>query len=252
MSAIKGVFPSLESASLSDQIARLIEDAVVRGTIVPGQRLSTDGLAREFKVSHIPVREALKQLEAVGLVVQEPNKGAKVVELSVQDIRHIFEVRRNLEGFAVSVAASRIDEAGKARLRRLVDEMGRATKSKDFGRLLAADKQFHETIWEATGNPFLVKMLATLLLPYFGYLASRGYQFHVRQNQPGYVPDVHQKVYQAIVRGESKEARRVLTEIHDQALRAMLQYQDGMSPDSSSQSRPRRKREGVKDANRIS
>src|SRR2546422_2204245 len=62
-------FSQIESMSLSDEIARQIEDAIMSGQVRLGETINTDALARQFKVSHIPVREALKILEAVGLIV---------------------------------------------------------------------------------------------------------------------------------------------------------------------------------------
>jgi DNA-binding GntR family transcriptional regulator len=224
------LFEELGSSTLSARIARLIEEAIMKGSIMPGQRLSTDGLARDFKVSHIPVREALKQLEAQGMVIQEPNKGARVVSLSKDDIKSIFEVRETLEGLATAMAAERIDDKGKAHLQQIVDKMRKAMEKKDYTRLLAADKQFHQTIWKSTGNSFLVKALSNLLMPYFGYLAGRGYKFHIRRNEAGYVPRVHQSVCDAIVSGKAGKARQLMTQIHARALSSMLEF-DGASGD---------------------
>lgn len=186
------------------------------GSIKPGERINTDALARQFNVSHIPVREALKRLEVIGLIVNEPNKGARVVELSPDDIDHIFLVRKALEGLAASLAATRISKESRAQLQGLVDRMTAAAKDKDFIQLFESDIRFHQMIWELSGNPFLVKSLTNLLLPYFGYVATRGYYRH--RAQLGYVPKVHQEVLNAIASGNSDQAEHVLVEMHNRSM----------------------------------
>ena len=214
-------FSRLEPASLSDRIAFLIEEAIMHGSIKPGERLTTDRLARQFKVSHIPVREALKRLEVVGLIVNEPNKGARVIELSEKDVSQIFQVRTALEGLAVTLAAARIEKAGKGQLQSLVDEMNKASKARNFIALFKADMQFHQTIWELTGNRFLVKALTNTLIPYFGYLATKGYFQH--RSQISYVPRVHQEVLDAIASRDGELAQKVIVEVHNQSLHRMLE-----------------------------
>ena len=218
---MKPLFPQLESATLSHRIFRHVEEAIMTGTIAPGERIHADALARQFNVSHIPVREALTHLEAVGLIVQEPHKGARVIELSQDDIRHIFEVRKTLEGLAARLAAANVDEQSKKRLQSLVDEMRQAAKAKDFLRMHDADHKFHRMIWRLTGNPYLYKTLSNLLSPYFGFLASKGYYF--RRKQLSYVPDVHQAILDAIARGDGLEAQEAMVSVHNRTSKLLLQ-----------------------------
>lgn len=217
---MRELFAQLESATLSDRIALLIEEAILNGSIKPGERVNTDALARQFKVSHIPVREALKQLEVVGLIHTEPNRGARVVELSEDDVDHIFLIRKALKGLAASLAAARITRTGKMQLQALVDQMSSAAKSKDFIKMFQADVRFHQTIWELAGNPFLVKSLTNLLLPYFGYVATKGYYRH-RANL-SYVPKVHQEVLDAITGGDSQLAQQVIVDVHNRSIQLRL------------------------------
>lgn len=190
------------------------------GAIRPGARINTDALARQFKVSHIPIREALKRLETVGLITREPNKSAHVLELSREDIEHIFQVRTALEGLAISLAAPRLDALNRRRLQSLVQTMRENTKSKDFAKLFAADKEFHETIWALSGNPFLVKSLSTLLLPYFGFLATRGYYLH--SGDLDYVPRVHQEILDSMIGRDGARARQVMTDVHNRFKRLLF------------------------------
>jgi len=217
---MKKSFSRIEPLPLSDRIARQIEDAIMSGRIRLGERINTDELARQFKVSHIPIREALKRLEAVGLIVPEANKSARVLELSDEDVRHIFEVRKALEGLAVALAATRIDENSKKILQDVVRKMRQTAKSKDFVNMFAADKKFHQTIWDLSGNPFLVKTLTHLLMPYFGFLATRGYYAHL--DNLSYVPRVHQEILDALSSADVGRAQRVLVDVHNQSMQLMV------------------------------
>jgi DNA-binding GntR family transcriptional regulator len=218
--AMKKSFSQIEPLPLSDRIARQIEDAIMSGRIGLGDRINTDELARQFKVSHIPIREALKRLEAVGLIVPEANKSARVLDLSQDDVRHIFEVRKSLEGLAVALAATRMDANGKKDLQAMVQKMRQTAKSKDFVNMFAADKKFHQTIWNLSGNPFLVKMLNQLLMPYFGFLATRGYYAHL--DNLSYVPRVHQEILDALLSADVERAQRVLVDVHTRSLQLMM------------------------------
>ena len=217
---MKSIFHRLESATLSDRIFRHVQEAIMTGTLAPGERIHADALARQFKVSHIPVREALTHLEAVGLIVQEPHKGARVIELSQDDIRHIFEIRKILEGLAARLAAANIDEQSKKRLQSLVDEIDQAAKAKDFLKMDTADQEFHHTIWRISGNPYLYKILLNLLSPYFGFLASKGYYF--RRKQLNSVAGVHQSILDAIARGDGLDAQETIIRVHNRTANLLL------------------------------
>lgn len=219
---MKNRFSQIEPLPLSARIARQIEDAIMSGRIGLGDRINTDELARQFKVSHIPIREALKRLEAVGLIVPEANKSARVLDLSEEDVRHIFEVRKTLEGLAIALAATRIDSTAKKNLQNTVQKMRETAKTKDFVSMFAADKKFHQTIWELSGNPFLVKSLNHLLMPYFGFLATRGYYSHL--DNLSYVPRVHEEILDALANEDVDLARQVLVDVHDRSMRLMLPH----------------------------
>ncbi|MDF1602108.1 GntR family transcriptional regulator [Nocardioides sp. YIM 152315] len=93
-----------------------IRRAIVEGRYRPGQRLVEQRIGEEFDLSRTPVREALRQLEAEGLVHSEPNRGAVVREVSLDEISDLYDLRARLEGYAAELAAQRI---GPAELERL-------------------------------------------------------------------------------------------------------------------------------------
>src|SRR5437764_2714222 len=106
---------SLESTK-ADDIAVVIEEAIVSGELAPGSVLRQEQLSERFQVSRTPVREALRRLAALGLVSFEPNRGVRVRTLSRDELYEAFLVRAELESLATEVAAGKITEDGLAEL----------------------------------------------------------------------------------------------------------------------------------------
>ena len=110
----------MDGALTSSNGARLayeaIRQAIVEGTYRPGQRLVEQRLAEAHGLSRTPVREALKWLDGEGLIQIEPNRGAIVRPLTLEDVRDLYELRAELEGYAARRAATRIDAAGLAEI----------------------------------------------------------------------------------------------------------------------------------------
>jgi len=209
-------FSRLVPSTLSTQISQSIHDAIVGGTLKPGERINARSLAQQFRVSQIPVREALKRLEATGVIILEPKKGALVPELSIEDVKKIIEIRKALEGLAAYLAAQRMDGGNKRKLQTLVKRMLVAAKAKDFLKLFEADNQFHRTLWNLSGNQFLVKTLSSILTPYFGVIAGRGY--HVHRKDLMYVHHVHQDILDALSSRDSKRARETILKVHSRSI----------------------------------
>jgi DNA-binding GntR family transcriptional regulator len=150
----------------SDEIVEIVQSDIVSGRLPPGAVLRQEHLARSFRVSRTPVREALKRLHAAGLVSLIPHTGARVRTLSAEDLRESFVVRAELEGLAAELAATRITSEQRKRLREAERRFARATvallHADDQGELRAAQSaandEFHDVILEAAG----VRLLADL------------------------------------------------------------------------------------------
>ena len=108
---VRSTAVSLESTK-ADDIAVLIEEAIVSGELEPGSVLRQEQLSERFGVSRTPVREALRRLAALGLVSFEPNRGVRVRTLSHDDLREAFLVRAELEGLVTELAARQADAGG--------------------------------------------------------------------------------------------------------------------------------------------
>ena len=124
-----------------------LQHAILEGELRPGERLRAEALAQRFGTSRTPVREALLQLEAQGLVEVEPNRGAVVKAFDAADLLDLYELRALLEPQAAARAATRIGDADVARLIELTDD--NATPEQQ----MASNELFHRIIVEAAQSP---------------------------------------------------------------------------------------------------
>jgi DNA-binding GntR family transcriptional regulator len=163
-------------ASLVDRLASTINARVLNGDIARGTRLPQEALAAEFGVSRTPVREALRKLQASGVVELLPNRGAVVRGPSAREIRESYEVRTELEGLAAELATTRIADADLLRLRdaeelfrtsvgQLVAGLrrdGRDAPWNEQDDWVRANDLFHHAILEAAGNRRLAEIMDDL------------------------------------------------------------------------------------------
>lgn len=132
---------------------------ILRGALPFGSRLTLDLLAERYSVGHMPVREALRQLEGEGLVVLTPNRVARVRAVDLDFVRNIFDLRIAIEAMLARRAAERIEHAQIARLESLQDEFEMRARKRDFESLLRLNREFHNVISEAAGNPEATNVL---------------------------------------------------------------------------------------------
>jgi DNA-binding GntR family transcriptional regulator len=147
-------------APRSDAIADAIRSSIVAGRLVPGDRLPEDRVAEEFGVSRVPVREAIRRLDAEGYVTVTPNAGARVAVLSPQDANDLLQVRTTLEVLAGRLAAEQRGGGRLDDLATLLAEGERAVAERRFDVLPELSSRFHEVMIEASGNAHLVRILS--------------------------------------------------------------------------------------------
>ncbi len=166
--------PGTEGSPLVDRLATAIQGQILGGSIPVGSRLRQEALAEEFEVSRTPVREALRKLQATGIVELLPNRGAIVRGPSARDIREGYEVRAELEGLAAELAAGLISDRDLRRLREaeelfrrsvtsLVERRRRAEANwGDASSWVRANDLFHQAIQDAAANRRLAATIADL------------------------------------------------------------------------------------------
>lgn len=156
--------------TLKAHVYNTLRQAIVSGRYKPGSRLNESQLAREFNISRIPIREALMQLQEHGLVMNHERRGMFVTELEEEAVQQINSVRIVLEAEAIRLARAKMTRQIAAHLTGLVVRMENLDDSSEMDSA-ALDLEFHRTIWEAAGNPYLSRTLDSLSTVLFAHTA---------------------------------------------------------------------------------
>lgn len=152
---------SVTRVVLREQVKELILERILNATYRPGERLVETRIAAELGTSQAPVREALRDLELLRFVESEPFRGARVRDVSVEELIEIYPVRAAIEEVAARAAAPRLDGAVEA-LAAEIDAMHRAADAHDLHTQVEHDVAFHRLIVEAAGNRILLETWLSL------------------------------------------------------------------------------------------
>lgn len=140
----------------------VLREAIINGTLKPGEKILEAQLAEELGISRTPVREAMRKLEQEGFVRIIPRKGACVAEFSEGDIEETFQVRLALELLAVELASEKMDASGAAALEKVLQEEEIAIESGSLVEQVEKDAEFHEHIYRIAGNQKLIQIMGNL------------------------------------------------------------------------------------------
>jgi DNA-binding GntR family transcriptional regulator len=160
------VLDAVKVTTIQHSVYEKVMRAIVSGRIAPGQRVTIEGLASELDVSAMPVREAIRKLEANGFVTVNRRK-ITVRELSPDNVREILEVRLLLECHAAGKAAKNRSQETLDRLERLVGQMARPNDPESY---MKTNKQFHDTLYRDCGLPVIQEIIDSLWERYSPYL----------------------------------------------------------------------------------
>ncbi len=151
-----------EARTVQQMVVAELRRSILDGTLAPGQRLRLDEIAASLRVSRVPVREALLQLQAEGFVRYEPHRGAVVVELEPEEIEELYVQRAALEAYAARLGVPRLTEEHFARLRALLTRMRELAVVGDREAFIEPDHEFHFTLYSAAGRDRLYQKLSRL------------------------------------------------------------------------------------------
>jgi GntR family transcriptional regulator of gluconate operon len=209
--------------SLKSKVARSLRLAIQTGQLAPGQHLVEEEIAQQLGVSRVPVREAIRMLEADGLLDTEHGRGARVANPSEVDIEEIYGLRIALESYCMSRVIDRGDKQDVELLQALVDEMSVWQVGDDRTALLELDLLFHERMCEMANNEKLLStwrsqmaQLRMLLVLSDAYLED-----------PGGIARGHQRIVNAINQGDLEEAQEVLIKHFNMSKERILQDRKG-------------------------
>ena len=158
MTLSKRVEPTL----LADQVYAVLHEAIISGELPAGYRLRIRDIAEQVGTSVMPVREAIRRLEEAGLANREPHKGATVAGLTLEELLHVYGVRRLLEGEAARLGAESITADDCDRMQAEYEQMLTAIAERRVVDILDHDETLLTILYAASGNPVLVSMVKTL------------------------------------------------------------------------------------------
>jgi DNA-binding GntR family transcriptional regulator len=148
--------------SLSEHVYLLLEEAIIQGQLPPGTHLQAEVLAEQFEMSRIPVREALRALQAHGWVVIRPRRGAFVREQSETEASELFQVRAVLEGQAARWGAGQRTQEQLVLLSRIVQAGTRAARINDLRQMSSLNTEFHAQLAICGQNAILAELLVSI------------------------------------------------------------------------------------------
>lgn len=194
------------AASTAERLKMELEKEILLFRLRPGDRLDETGLAQRYGTSRTPVREALRQLAASGLVEIKPHRGAEVSRLSIPQLLEMFELMSVLEGACGRFAAERASDEELMHIRKAHEACREYVDTKDPDGYYFANVHFHEAIYRASQNRLLAEKtlhLRNRLAPY------RRFQLR-RNNRPADSYAEHEEIVEAITAGDPARAERLL------------------------------------------
>lgn len=207
-------------------VADALREAIVRGILQGGLQLRQDALAAEFGVSRIPIREALRRLEAEGLVTMKPNRGAVVTELSGEEVQEIYEIRILLESAILRMA---LPNMSAETLRRAEEVLDTIDAEANAVRWIDLNREFHWILYAPANKPRLLHLISTLRTNvdryvnlYISFLDKRG----DAQRE-------HRKILNACRQGDEDAAVRALKQHLGRVATGISTYLQQESPRNS-------------------
>ena len=197
-----------------------LRQAIIKGSLKPGQRLVMASLAREFKISETPIREAIRRLESDGYVTFIPHSGAVVTKINDQELSEIYLIRISLEGLATRLAVPFISPLDITWLKKKNHEMRVAIEGARYENLARLNKAFHLRIYRAAPFPRLYKMIADLWDAFdrwpsiFSFVPARA-ETAIRE---------HEQIIEALETADIDKADMLMKEQKKKSLEALQSY----------------------------
>ena len=197
-----------------------IRDGILHGNYPEGEPLRQDALADELGVSRIPIREALRQLEAEGLVTFSPHRGAIVSSLSLAEIEEVFEIRANLEPDLLRRALPRLTTYQLDQADEILDRYAEALRGGDVAQWGELNWEFHSSLWAPADRPVTRAILHRLHQQSDRYLRMQLALTHGET----LANDEHRAIAAAARSGDSKLACQLMKEHITGASRSLLAF----------------------------
>lgn len=193
---------------LVELVVEQVTTAVISGELHPGDKLVEERLAEQLNVSRVPVREAMHQLEQLGLVTRIPYRGTFVSELEDKDIFELHEVRLPLERLAARLITEKQNPDAIQALREIVAEMEKAAVDQDRRQMIELDARFHDTLIRMADNKLLAIVWEPVSIKMRRFFMLK--RHHAHKSIDAVVPP-HKQIVAMIEAGRPEEAEAAVT-----------------------------------------
>lgn len=195
-------------ASLAEEITEILRDRIITGEYEMGAKLIENKIANELKVSRTPVRDAFKQLAEEQLVEYIPNKGCFAKGFTHKDMSDIYAVRREVEKLAIEWAINHATKEKIEDLREHLELMCFYTENNFYEKLLAANEEFHNKIYQMSESRFIVQVLKS----YQNYVhTARKITLKKEEDLPTIYQE-HAEIFEALVTGDVERGRKAVSD----------------------------------------
>jgi DNA-binding GntR family transcriptional regulator len=191
--------------TIYQRVHEQIRNDILSGQISSGARLKISELAQRYGLSHMPVREALQQLQGEGLVILSPNRGASVRRMDARFIRSLFDIREALEGFLTNQAAEQMTSDVLERLAETQRRYDAAVVTGDLHACIALNRTFHEAILQVTGNEEALRLLSRHTALISALRARLGHA----PDRMAMIQQEHWAILEALARGDGPTAQQI-------------------------------------------
>jgi DNA-binding GntR family transcriptional regulator len=198
---------ALERRTMSDSVVDALRDAILDGQFTDGEELNQVALARQFGVSRVPIREALRQLQAEGLVRAAPHMRAVVQGLTLDRVLEVLDLRIMIEGYLLGRAVPLMTDADLDRLDELNRRMAVAPDQQNW---LRYNQEFHQALYEPSGAEFALELARQMRGRIHRYVKMRSRSGVERDDEAN---AEHERITEAVRRGDVERAKLEL-ELH--------------------------------------
>jgi DNA-binding GntR family transcriptional regulator len=193
-----------------DQLVELFRNLILHGEWKPGAPIIETAVAKAVGVSQPTVREALKHLEAEGLILRRQFRSCEVTRLTQEEVDQIFRLRVEWESLAAELAVENRKNWKHQHLQEVTEKLKQAARKHDSDGFYRQDLEFHKELWACAGNPFLAKALSQITIPLFAFWTLR----HLRESDVDLVKQAaaHERIAKAVISGTRAQARKATRE----------------------------------------
>jgi DNA-binding GntR family transcriptional regulator len=207
-----------EFKTKKDVVVELIREAILSAEFKPGDRLLQEEIAKRLNVSPTPVREALRQLEAEGVLDHSPHRGVRVTEIRFEDVREIYLIREALEALATREAVPNLSRTNVAYLRALQTEIEMLIAEDSLKDLRRLNYDLHMAIYNAANMPELYRLIRNL------WTKFPWDTLHVLPGRADTSAHEHQSIIDAISAGDAQLAGQRMREHIEHGARSLMEF----------------------------